>query len=226
VLASAAMENRTQTLGELAAHPAAARVFLRHKLDFCCRGGRTLTEACSQAGLDPASIEHEIADESARADDVVAWSSRSLADIATHIEAHYHAALRRDVPVLVEAARKVERVHAAKPGVPAGLAETLSMFWDEMVSHMHKEERVLFPMLRSGAQGNRVAPPISVMMAEHDEHAVSLERIRTLTNHMQAPEHACATWRALYEGLKNLETELMMHIHLENHVLFARALRG
>lgn len=218
------METRTQTLGDLAArNTTATRVFLRHKLDFCCRGGRTLDEACVQAGLDPTAIERELADEAARTDSVVRWEERSSAEIADHIETHYHAALRRDVPALIEAARKVERVHATKPDVPAGLADTLSRFWNEMQPHMMKEERILFPLLREGLAGGRVAAPIGVMMAEHEEHAVSLERIRQLTNEMQPPPHACATWRALYAGLHQLETELMLHIHLENHVLFARA---
>jgi regulator of cell morphogenesis and NO signaling len=218
------MEIRTQTLGDLAAvHPAATRVFLRHKLDFCCRGGRTLDQACTQAGLDARAIERELADEAARADSVVRWEERSSAELADHIEAHYHAALRRDVPSLIEAARKVERVHATKPEVPAGLADTLSRFWEEMQSHMMKEERILFPLLRDGMVGGRIAAPIAVMMEDHDEHAVSLERIRQLTHGMQAPPHACATWRGLYAGLSQLEAELMVHIHLENNVLYARA---
>jgi regulator of cell morphogenesis and NO signaling len=219
------MDLRTQTLGRLAAtHPAATRVFLRHKLDFCCRGQRTLELACSQAGIDPGAIERELADEAARSDDATRWERRSIAELSEHIESHYHEALRRDVPALIAAARKVERVHAAKPDVPAGLADVLDAFWTEMQSHMGREERILFPLLRTGVRGGGVAPPIRVMMSEHDDHAVALERIRALTHEMQAPPHACATWRALYDGLTQLQTDLMLHIHLENNVLFARAL--
>jgi regulator of cell morphogenesis and NO signaling len=219
------MNLRDQTLGTLAADlPAATTVFLRHHLDFCCRGTRTLAQACEDAALDPGAIEEELVAEAARADDAARWEQRSPAEIAEHIEVHYHAALRRDVPALVAAARKVERVHASKPTVPAGLADELSDFWEEMQSHMIKEEEILFPMLRRGVRGPVVEPPIRVMEREHDEHGERLARIRALTGDHQAPPEACATWRALYDGLARLEAELMLHIHLENHVLFARAL--
>ena len=80
-------------------------------------------------------------------------------------------------------------------------------------------------MIRRGVPGDHVAGPVHVMMQEHDDHAVNLARIRELTDDRQAPAHACATWRALYDGLGVLEAELMQHIHLENHVLFPRAMR-
>jgi regulator of cell morphogenesis and NO signaling len=218
------MDRTNQTLATLAtAEPAATRVFLRHKLDFCCGGKRTLTQACAQAGLDPAVVERELDDEARRSDDAVRWERRMPGELADHIESHYHAALRRDVPPLIEAARKVERVHADKPDVPLGLADELTAFWDEMQSHMQKEEKILFPMLRRGIRGPQVAPPVGVMMQEHDDHAVHLARIRELTGMMQPPPHACATWRALYAGLAQMEAELMLHIHLENNILFARA---
>jgi regulator of cell morphogenesis and NO signaling len=220
------MKLRDQTLGELATGlPAATRVFLRHHLDFCCRGTMTLAQACEAAALDPAMVESELAAEAARGDDAARWERRTPAEIAEHIESHYHVALRRDVPSLIAAARKVERVHAAKPQVPTGLADELQQFWDEMQSHMRKEEEILFPMLRRGIPGAMAEPPIRVMEREHEEHGERLTRIRELTGGMQAPAHACATWRALYEGLTHLEADLMLHIHLENHVLFAQALR-
>lgn len=221
------MNRSAQTLAALATtEPAATRVFLRHKLDFCCGGKRTLAHACDQAGLDPAAIERELDDEARRGDDAVGWERRSPTELADHIEAHYHAALRRDVPPLIEAARKVERVHADKPDVPAGLADELTRFWDEMTQHMHKEEAVLFPLLRRGARGPSVAPPVAVMRHEHDDHAAHLARIRALTGELTAPPYACATWRALYAGLAQLEADLMVHIHLENNILFARATAG
>ncbi len=217
------MNTQDTPIGEIAAtHPAATRVFLRHKLDFCCGGKRTLATACRQAGLDPAAIDLELQTEAARGDDADRWETRSPAELVAHIEAHYHAALRRDVPPLIEAARKVERVHADKVGVPVGLADELAGFWEEMQRHMHKEEDILFPAIRRGVRGSDIAPPVRVMEHEHDAHALRLDRIRELTGTMVPPAHACATWRALYAGLAQLERELMLHIHLENHVLFAR----
>lgn len=215
----------TQTsLGELAAqHPSAPRVFLRHHLDFCCGGHRSLADACARAGLDPDTVLTELATEAAReGGDVTRWDRTNPVVLVDHLESHYHAAHRRDLPSLVEAARRVERVHAGKPEVPAGLADELTAFADELVDHMSKEERVLFPLIRRGARGEAVAMPIHVMEREHDAHGHRLARVRELAYDFAPPAHACATWRALYAGLATLEAELMQHIHLENHVLFAR----
>ncbi|MBL8623718.1 MAG: iron-sulfur cluster repair di-iron protein [Myxococcales bacterium] len=219
------MQLLTTPIGDIAAaQPSSTRVFLRHRLDFCCGGQRTLEEACVKADLNPAEVAEEIEREAGRGDDLPRWAQRSQAELVDHIEGHYHAGLRRDLPPLIEAARKVERVHAAKPAVPAGLADVLTEFFGEMQSHMAKEEQILFPMLRRGARGPAVAMPIEVMEHEHDAHGVQLARIRELTGDLRIPPHACATWTALYRGLAAIEAELMAHIHLENHVLFARAI--
>lgn len=216
----------TTTLGDLArTAPGATRVFLRHRLDFCCGGKRTLADACASAGLDAAAILSEIA-ALASTPDGPNWELRSPAELADHIEQRYHAALRRDLPGLIEAARRVERVHAQHPAVPQGLADTLDRFASELESHMRKEETILFPLLRRGARGEAVYMPVRVMEGEHDSHAHELATIRELTDQMRLPEGACATWTALYAGLSSLEAELMQHIHLENNVLFARAVRG
>lgn len=221
------MPAANQTLGDIAAaNPSATRVFLRHKLDFCCGGQRSLAEACEAADLDVEQIASELEQESARADDPARWESRPLEELADHIEQHYHAGLRRDLPPLIDAARRVERVHASKPAVPAGLADHLSEFWTEMQSHMQKEEMALFPMIRRGGRGQGVYMPVRMMQQEHDQHAQSLARIRELTGDLEIPAHACATWTALYHGLATLEEELMQHIHLENNVLFLRAARS
>ncbi len=153
----------------------------------------------------------------------LALQTRTSADVIDHIVTRYHERLRSEVPRLIEAARKVERVHAGKPGVPAGLADELVDFWDDMHEHLDKEERVLFPMLRAGAHGAQVYMPVRVMEHEHDEQSDRLRRIRERAHDLQLPSHACATWTALYRGLAVLEQDLIEHIHIENNVLFPRA---
>jgi regulator of cell morphogenesis and NO signaling len=205
-------------IGDIARdQPSSTRVFLKHKLDFCCGGRRPLADACKKAGLDPDEIVRELRDaEAAPAQP----KSRTPAELCRFVVENYHEPLRRDVPPLIDAARKVERVHAGKPDVPLGLAAELEAFWAEMQPHMMKEENVLFPLLSRGALGAQVAMPILVMQGEHDEHAAHLANIRKLTGDLQIPHHACATWQALYRGLVLMESELMHHIHLENNVLF------
>ena len=220
------MHDPNTSLGDLArSQPSATRVFLRHHLDFCCGGRRSLAEACKNLELDTAQILRELDDEEHRGDDLPRWDRRPQAELADHIESHYHAALRRELPPLITAARKVERVHAAKPEVPAGLADLLVAFADELEIHMLKEEQILFPMIRRGARGEMVYMPVRMMESEHDQHRDHLVKIRAATHDLQLPRNACATWTALYHGLAHLEAELMQHIHLENNILFSRATR-
>ncbi len=221
------MINTDETLGALATlHPQATAVFLRHRLDFCCRGGQKLAAACEAAGIDPSVVAAEIAAlvEGGPKDEAVRWDTRAPEELIEHILSHYHEPLRHDLPALVQAARKVERVHGDKPSCPNGLADHLEAIHADLLSHMAKEEQVLFPALRSGGRGQAIHMPIRVMMQEHDDHGTSLRRTRELTNDLEPPVDACGTWRALYSALEQLEAELMQHIHVENNVLFQRAL--
>ncbi|MCA9557897.1 MAG: iron-sulfur cluster repair protein YtfE [Myxococcales bacterium] len=218
------MIDSNQTLGQLAtAYPGATRVFLRHRLDFCCGGRMKLVDACRSAGLDADGIVAEIA----AADATPAakrWDLEPLADLVDFIIVRFHESLRGDLPVLVEAAERVERVHGAKPSCPHGLAALLRQAEIELSQHLDKEEVVLFPALVKGGRGVRVEAPVRAMMMEHDDHGAILQRLRALTDDYTPPPEACTTWRALYNGLDTLETELRQHIHLENNILFPRVL--
>lgn len=153
----------------------------------------------------------------------VNWELRTQAELVEHIVSHYHANLRRDLPALIDAARRIEREHAAHAAAPRGLADELASFASELESHMVKEETVLFPMLRTGARGGQLDMPIRMMERDHDDHAAGLERIREHTANLTAPSDASAAWLELYRGLATLETDLHQHIYLENNILFARA---
>jgi regulator of cell morphogenesis and NO signaling len=204
--------------------PAASRVFRRHRLDYCCGGRMSLAEACDRRGLDPATVAAEIESETPARDDV-RWDDRPLPQLIDFILTRYHAPLRDELARLVYMARKVERVHGDKPGCPRGLGDHLARVADEVEAHLAKEEQILFPMILSG-RGAMTHGPVAVMTREHDDHGASLARTRELTGDLEPPAHACTTWRALYLGLETLEHELMDHIHLENNILFPRALRG
>jgi len=116
-------------------------------------------------------------------------------------------------------AHRVEAVHREHPQVPAGLGDFLEGMQEELLSHMQKEETILFPILKKG--GNPfVSQPIKVMRFEHVDHGVALEKLAELTHEAKPPEDACNTWRALYAGIAQLNDDLINHIHLENNVLF------
>ncbi len=215
----------TTTLGELAAtYPQASRIFYRKRLDYCCGGKRTLGDACRELDLDPAAVLAEI---TAPAGDggLAAWTTRPLNDLIDFIISRYHDKLRVELPELVAMAAKVEQSHAEKASCPRGLAAHLGQVHEAVLSHLAKEEQVLFPMIRAG-QGRRTGEPVQAMEQEHRDHAVNLQRTRDLAHDLTPPAEACGTWQALYLRLDELEAELMEHIHLENNVLFPRALRG
>lgn len=216
--------NPTETLAELATtHAGAASVFYRHGLDFCCGGRRTLADACGARGLDPVTVLADVEREAAVADHARRWDLEPLPDLIAYIVDVYHQRLRETLPDLIRMAAKVEMKHEEKPACPRGLALHLATMREGVLEHLDKEEQVLFPMILRG-HGRLAVGPVHVMEIEHDEHGRNLQEMRRLTGDMQPPEYACPTWRALYLGLQQLERELMEHIHLENNVLFRRAL--
>jgi regulator of cell morphogenesis and NO signaling len=136
-----------------------------------------------------------------------------------HILARYHDVHRVQLPELIRMAHRVEAVHRANPDVPAGLGNLLEEIQQELLSHMQKEEAILFPMLKSG--GNPfVNQPIGMMRAEQVDHGAALEQLNALTHDATPPAGACNTWRALYAGIAQFGDDLINHIHLENNVLF------
>ena len=214
------------TVGQIATeHPLATRVFHRHGIDFCCGGGKPLSDACASRDLDTAAIVDEIQKEiGAEGDTEQRWDQSPLEDLIQHILVKYHEPLREELPRLEEMARKVHKVHGEKD--PEALSELVRVcvgLKAELESHMAKEEQILFPMITTG-HGAMADGPISVMESEHDSAGAALRRLRELTNGYDVPAEACNTWRALWHGLEALEQALHEHIHLENNILFPRAL--
>ncbi len=215
-----------RTLADLAvANTTATRVFHRHGLDFCCGGRVTLAEACKTAGLDATVVcEELVAAESAVTKDR-SWGDAPLNDLVEHLLHRFHKDHREEVPRLILMAKKVESVHSERSDCPHGLAAHLEGMLDALEDHMQKEEQILFPMIEAG-RGPETAMPVRVMESEHRDHGQNLERLATLAHGYQAPDDACGTWEALYLGLRQLQEDLMEHIHLENNILFPRALTG
>ncbi|MEX1256203.1 MAG: iron-sulfur cluster repair di-iron protein [Gemmatimonadota bacterium] len=213
-------------VGQLAAeYPATTRVFARYGIDYCCGGGRPLGEVCKKKGLDLDQVIDEVhAEIREPRDPGVNWGDAPLVDLIGHIIQTYHDPLTEELGRLETMARKVHKVHGERD--PERLAELVSIVLKlraELEDHMSKEETVLFPMIANGA-GGVAASPISVMEHEHDDVASALRRLRALTDDYEAPEGACTTWRALWHGLASLEKSMQEHIHLENNILFPRAL--
>jgi regulator of cell morphogenesis and NO signaling len=210
-----------------------ARVFERLGIDYCCEGATPLEDACSQRSLDVDCVVAEIADCDARdaegrldPPDPAAMNASELADI---VETH-HDYLRRELPRLSRLMANVLIAHGDRHPELAHLWGTLADLRDELESHMLKEERVLFPLIKrlEAAQSpfpvhcGTVENPIRVMVHEHESAGLGLKRIRELTGNHRPPADACASFKALYEGLAHLEADLHRHIHKENNILFPR----
>jgi regulator of cell morphogenesis and NO signaling len=199
---------RTTVAEIAAAEPSTIKLFQRHKIDFCCGGKIPLADACARQGLDTDALLAELRAVRAAADDPAGWGRAPLKDLIGHIQARLPAAL-----------------------LP--LQATFESLHRELVEHMSKEDTVLFPAVlaleaNAAAEGTLkdwtwIAQPIDVMEAEHDAAGAALARMRALTGGYAPPEDACPTFRGLYFGLAELERDMHLHVHLENHVLFPRA---
>jgi regulator of cell morphogenesis and NO signaling len=165
----------------------------------------------------------EISSETRSASLEESWSDRPLPEVIGRIVNHYHARLRLELPLLLQMARKVEAVHVEKESVPKGLAAHVEALSQTLLDHLDKEEQGLFPLLLSG-RGGQPGPTVFALEREHEDVALGLQKTRSLTANLTPPAEACTTWRALYLRLDELEGEVMEHVHLENNVLFRRAL--
>ena len=209
-----------RTLADIASTlPGATALFRAEKLDFCCGGRVSLVDAMTEKQKDPAPLVARL--EALAATATPSDEPQDVDGLIDLILDRYHETHRREVPELVKLARRVEAVHRDNSDVPAGLADLLQHIGTELESHMQKEEQVLFPMMRSGGHP-MIGGPISVMLAEHDDHGENLRKLEALTNDFEPPIGACTTWRALYAGAKKLTDDVMEHIHTENNKLFPR----
>ncbi len=197
--------------------PGATAVFRRHKIDFCCKGGVPLSEAAATRGVDVNSLIAELS--GLRGEAVEAPSETP--DLIAYILERYHEVHRREFPEAIRMARRVEAVHRDSPDCPQGLGDLLAVMAHELDEHQAREEAVLFPAMLNGAPFD-LSFPIRRMLMEHDDLGDQLETLGKLTTDFLPPPGACTTWRALYAACQKLDTDLRMHMHLENNVLFPR----
>lgn len=221
-------ETAERTVGELVAErPNRSRIFQELKIDFCCQGGRTLRTACEAKGIPVESVVEQLLAEGAVEPDDFDPGALSPTELVDHIVSTHHDFLRRELPRLHAMGQRVAQVHGGHTASLVEVFEVLSALAEEMVSHMHKEEAILFPMVVALDKGEQIPipvhAPIAKMIEEHQDAGDALARLRTLTGDYRPPADACNTYRALFAGLEELEADMHRHVHLENHVLFPKA---
>ncbi|MCB2199982.1 iron-sulfur cluster repair di-iron protein [bacterium] len=215
------------TVGTIAARqPSSYRVFMEYDIDFCCGGNRSLNTVCEEKGLNSSQLLDQIHQALGGQESDVNWEEASFLHLISHIVDAYHRPLRDELPRLTFMADKVYNAHADRYAEQlSGLVEVVKTLAKDLLEHMDKEEQVLFPSVLGGS-GTSAGGAVHAMEVEHREAALALEGIRKLTNQFTLPSDACNTWRAYWESLQWLDRELRRHIHLENNVLFPRALAG
>lgn len=231
------MATATQTVREIALEqPTSIRVFEKLGIDYCCGGRKPLSEACQARSLEVdaviAALEAAAADPRKPAEDL---SNISLASLCDRIVTTHHEYVRRELPRLTFLAEKVVNRHGDTHTELPVIQATLAQLAEELTQHCAKEEIVLFPYISkleaSMAEGTpkpkscfgTVSNPIAMMTREHDDAGLLLEVLRTKSNQYTTPDGACPTYHAFYDGLREFEQDLHQHIHLENNVLFPRA---
>src|SRR5690606_14361050 len=224
-----------ETVGEIAAKDMRkAEAFKKLGIDFCCGGKKTLKEAVAELGLTEAQVKEELAKAEAAGGgqathDFDSWDLGFLADYIYNV---HHKYIRESGPVIEQLAEKVASRHGAVHPELFGLAKGLKELMAELYSHVQKEERVLFPAIKtlegngeSGQMAIGIEGPVHMMEAEHDSAGDELKALRKLTKDYELPADACNSYTYLFDKIKEFENDLFQHIHLENNILFPKALK-
>jgi regulator of cell morphogenesis and NO signaling len=214
-----------------------AAVFEKYNLDFCCNGKRTLSDACAEKGINLLDVKNELEEVLAETpSNGINPNEWELDFLAEYIINNHHKYVNRMLPVIYAHTQKVASVHGANHPETKEIAKIFSAVNQEMKHHMMKEEKILFPHInhlvltgRNGAKAERpyfgtIKNPIAMMEAEHQSAGDGMFEIRNLTNNFTPPPDACNTYRICFQELKEFEEDLHRHVHLENNILFPKAI--
>jgi regulator of cell morphogenesis and NO signaling len=228
-----------KTIREIALEqPATIRVFERFGIDYCCGGRKSIAQACSELQLSTDQVLEKLQEVSNSTDenDQRAWQSAPLAKLIQHIVRKHHTFCREEMPRLQALAEKVRSRHGVAHPELAQIEELFSAHRRELTTHMLKEEQLLFPHIARvehcafagestpAAFFGSVANPVKAMLDEHDTAGDLLKQIRKLSSDFTPPMGACPSYQGLFHGLLAFERDLHLHVHLENNILFPRAI--
>lgn len=216
--------------------PATIRVFERYHLDYCCGGDRPLAVACAQKGIDAAEVLAALADATRAPEPAGDFTEATLSELIRHIIRTHHAYVRSELPRLLPLAERVAAKHGPSHPEVIEIERGLCLLAGDLLFHLDKEEKILFPYIEAleesrklGAAAPRacfdtVESPIRSMLNEHEAAGALLNEMRTVSRNFSAPAGACPTYVGLYDGLDAFEKDLHRHVHLENNLLFPRAI--
>jgi regulator of cell morphogenesis and NO signaling len=227
------MSATTHTIREIVDQsPATLGVFKKFGIDICKHGSETLDSVSEKMQLSYEQLDEKLS-EAQNPQSVLAPQELSAVKLIQHIVRTHHQYVRRELPALVEIAERVAVRHGEHIPSLIRVKDLVNSLHDELMAHLAKEEEILFPYIAQlehampgeVVQGcfKSVNMPIFMMHREHDETLRTIAELRSLTNDFVPPPEACTKYRALFNGLKAFEVDIVRHIHLENDLLFPRA---
>jgi regulator of cell morphogenesis and NO signaling len=229
----------TKTVREIALEmPISTKVFEEYKIDYCCGGRIPFSEACQKAGADPTTVLEKIDKILANDSDqeLNRLKTAGIGEIADYIEEKHHTFTKYELEKLPPLMEKVATVHGERHPELLELKEQFQALCDDLIPHLQKEELILFPYIRQldpnyPSQKNLSLPcfgsvqnPVRMMMMEHDLVGELLRKMREISKDYALPEGACPSYTALFSRLRAFEFDLHQHIHLENNLLFQKAI--
>jgi len=232
------MENNLkQTVGEIVAKDfRTASVFSKYGIDFCCGGDEPLDEICKKQSVDRTKLQNDLEEAVRNGKEDVDFNALPLDLLANYIEETYHAYIKKKAPVLIQYLGKIKEVHGERHPELYKIFDLFSQSAMDLSMHLQKEERILFPLIRELAEADRcgssveqshcgtVQNPISVMKAEHEIEGERFKKVSELSGGYTTPADGCNTYHTAYEMLDEFERKLHEHIHLENNILFPKAI--
>jgi regulator of cell morphogenesis and NO signaling len=234
------MSTATQSIREIVTRrPSAASIFHRFDIDLCLQADLPLEAACRELQLSVDQVLEKLADAEIKESGGLALNPEnlSLGRLIQHIVRIHHHRVRQELPGLAAMASKIAAKRRDRAPEMVKIAELVEELRGEMYAHIGKEEQVLFPFIAQMDQEARidypsahtcfqsVAHPIFIMEQEHESSGHNLAELIRITNHFEPPSWACATHIALFSGLRDFEADFKQHVHLENDVLFPRAIQ-
>lgn len=225
-------------IGELVAQDyRAASVFKKYGIDFCCQGNRTIQDACKAKNIDASSVLTDLNEANKEnIESTIDYQSWPIDLMADHIEKKYHRYVEDKTQEIKPYLDKICRVHGDRHPELLEINEHFNTTAKELAAHMKKEELILFPFIRKMAKVKlentkleaphfgTVENPIQMMMHEHTNEGERFRKIEAISNNYTPPQDACNTYRVTFALLKEFEADLHLHIHLENNILFPKAI--
>jgi regulator of cell morphogenesis and NO signaling len=218
------------------ANPEARKILEDAGVDYCCGGEKSLHDACLHTDVSTAEILRRLHENTKHvSSDQENWKSANLNSLTQHIREKHHQYVRESIPRIQNKLEKVMAKHGPNHPEIADIQRFFSEIGREMIMHMQKEEQILFPYIDALERSvnthsslerpffQTVVNPVQAMMKDHDSAGELLRQIRKASGEYTAPADACTTYKALYQELREFEADLHQHVHLENNILFPRA---